>query len=262
MVARGVDRATGRPLVIRIDGGYADVTNRQRFPFRIVATIHFTAPRLDGFPSEAEQPALQAAEAQLVTMLAREAVPIAVVTANGRRDLLFQSRVVTAFADDGVTPTRIGACDVVFTIESDKEWSEYDRLLGLVRHHAATPVHPTVDAVELVEDAPGADAATADREVLAQLARRGVDLEQPRLVRHYVYVFSDDAQRAAAGAIAAGGWDIEQRQPLASDPERRVVVASRPDVVLDDETVAAMRSFFVHVARRAGGEYDGWEAAT
>jgi hypothetical protein len=255
IVAQGVDTVTGRPIVIRINRVYADVSNRQSFPIRVECTIALNEPRADGLPEEQELPSLADSDDRLVSTLAREAVLAAVVTGNARHQLVFYSRVRTAFNADGVTTTRIGEHDVRFNVESDREWSEFDRLLAAVK---GAP-RPSSTKVELAPDAQSDDVAAADRAILDRLSRRGVDLTAARTVHHYLFLPSDATRRDAAAHVAASGWDVEQRAPTAGDADRRLLVATRHDVVLDHEAVVVARAFFDATAARFGGEYDGWD---
>jgi hypothetical protein len=254
-VAHGLDNITGRPIVIRINRVYADVSNRQSFSIRIECTIDLADPRADGLPTEESLAALGATDDRLVTTLAREAVLAAVITGNARHQLVFYSRVRTAFNADGVTTTRVGDHDVRFNVESDREWSEFDRLLAAVQ---GAP-RPSTAKVELAPDAESHDVGGADRAILDQLTRRGADLSTPRTVHHYLFFGSEAARRDAAAHVAASGWDVEQRPAPADDPDRRLVVATRHDVVLDHEAVVVARAFFDVTAARFGGEYDGWD---
>jgi hypothetical protein len=251
-VAAGPDES-GRPMVVRVAQGYRDVTNRSRFAFRIDAIVELADVRPNGLPTEEQGHSLAQTERELDAFFAREAALVAVVTGAARRTFQFQVRVATAFAEDGSSVRRMGAHDVRFEITLDREWAEYDRLVALAARFMQEGAARSM--------LPPSEVRADDRAVLEQLARRGVDLGLPRTVHHYVYVFSDAAQREAAAMIAATGWNVEQRPPSAQDPQRRVVVATRADVVLDDATVGAMRSLFDDVAQQTGGEYDGWEAA-
>jgi regulator of RNase E activity RraB len=104
------------------------------------------------------------------------------------------------------------------------------------------------------------DVDAMDREVLEGIVSRGADLSEPRDVRHYVYLKSEEQRRAAAEEARNAGWVVEEREPLPAYPNDWLVLASR-NAVLSPVEVATSRSAFDELATKFGGEYDGWEAA-
>ncbi len=98
----------------------------------------------------------------------------------------------------------------------------------------------------------------ADRLALRQLAGRGADLSKPRHVIHYVYFASERNAHEAAEDIG-DTWKTEVEAPTGDDEQW--CVKADGNRTLSFETATAFRSWFVELAERHGGEYDGWEAA-
>jgi len=115
------------------------------------------------------------------------------------------------------------------------------------------------------------EAARADSSVLAEAAARGVDLDQPLLVRHHLVGLPDAAAVAraaellaqdgyavrpfgtgAAGVAAASGAGEPVRPPLA-------VLATRTQVVTA-LSASQERSRMAGLAQRLGGDVLGWDA--
>jgi len=98
----------------------------------------------------------------------------------------------------------------------------------------------------------------ADRLALRQLAGRGADLSKPRHVVHFLYFASEAEARAAAEAIG-DAWRTVLEAPAESSEQWCVKADGHR--TMSFETASAFRSWFDDIARRHGGEYDGWEAA-
>jgi hypothetical protein len=87
----------------------------------------------------------------------------------------------------------------------------------------------------------------------------GADLSKPRHVIHFL-LFADEADaRTAQDEIGEGSWSTRIEPPTEALAEWSVRVDG--ERILGSETIAAFRTQFDEVARRHGGEYDGWEAA-
>jgi hypothetical protein len=98
----------------------------------------------------------------------------------------------------------------------------------------------------------------ADRLALRQLAGRGADLSKPRHVIHFLY-FPSEAEARAVIETIGDAWKTELEAPTESIGQWCVKADGNRTVSY--ETAAAFRSWFDDIARRHGGEYDGWEAA-
>lgn len=110
------------------------------------------------------------------------------------------------------------------------------------------PADPTL--VVLVE---AYDAARADSAVLAEAAARGVDVQQPLLVRHHLLGLPDEAAVArAAELLGQDGYAL-----LPSDGG--AVLAYRTQV-LTALSASQERSRMAGLAQRLGGDVGGWDA--
>jgi hypothetical protein len=100
--------------------------------------------------------------------------------------------------------------------------------------------------------------ADEDREVIQALARAGADLSQPRDVRHYLYVPNEKIATFLGPLIERIGFSVETSPE--AEGTRWLILISGTAMVTEDE-IAAFRETFEGLAQKAGGEYDGWEAA-
>lgn len=110
------------------------------------------------------------------------------------------------------------------------------------------PADPTL--VVLVE---AFEAARADSAVLAEASGRGVDLDQPLLVRHHLVGLPDDAALArAAELLGQDGYAVQ-------DAGGGTALASRTQV-LTALSASQERSRMAGLAQRLGGDVTGWDA--
>jgi len=104
-----------------------------------------------------------------------------------------------------------------------------------------------------------------DQDVIAQLKRNGSDVTKPTDVLHYLYIPSRRDAGEASRRSAAAGYRAAVREPLGKLPngtiEKRYSVEAHKTIVPSIENIRRARAFFEALARRYGGEYDGWEAA-
>jgi hypothetical protein len=101
-------------------------------------------------------------------------------------------------------------------------------------------------------------AADEDREVIYALAQAGADLSQPRDVRHYLYVPNEKIATFLGPRIEQIGYTVETK-PEAEGPRWLILISSL--AMVTEEEIALSRKTFEGLAAKAGGEYDGWEAA-
>jgi hypothetical protein len=101
------------------------------------------------------------------------------------------------------------------------------------------------------------EAARADSEVLAEAAGRGVDLEEPVLVRHHLVALPDaEAVEQARTALAAEGWAV---LPGPAEAAPLALLACRTEVVTT-MSASRERSRMAGLAQRLGGDVGGWDA--
>jgi regulator of RNase E activity RraB len=105
------------------------------------------------------------------------------------------------------------------------------------------------------------EASEGDRKILAELVARGSDLSKPRHTIHYFYFDSEEDARAAGRNLREIGFDVsvgvELRPEYAAKPWP--VLADRTEVI-NEGVIAALRGPLTSIAKRRGGDYDGWEA--
>jgi hypothetical protein len=103
------------------------------------------------------------------------------------------------------------------------------------------------------------DAARADSSVLAAAADRGVDLDQPLLVRHHLVGLPDDAAVArAAELLAQDGYRVTPVR--ADEADRPLAVLATRTQVLTALSASQERSRMAGLAQRLGGDVTGWDA--
>lgn len=141
-------------------------------------------------------------------------------------------------------------------------------LARLLARRAPAPVVLDPADPSLVVLVEAFEAARADSSVLAAAAERGVDLDQPLLVRHYLVALPDQAAIArATELLAQDGYAVsavdERRaagsSPLAERPRPLAVLATRTQV-LTALSASQERSRMAGLAQRLGGDVAGWDA--
>jgi Regulator of ribonuclease activity B len=111
---------------------------------------------------------------------------------------------------------------------------------------------------KLEQLATGVGADEGDRFVVEQLRQQGADLSRPRNIKHYLYFPSQSVANQAAQAFQVMGFSSEVRE--GADHKSWLALAKGATLV-NQETVAKMRSQFTELASILSGEYDGWEAS-
>lgn len=107
-----------------------------------------------------------------------------------------------------------------------------------------------------------------DRRVLAALASHGANLNKPTHTIHFLYFKSMNAAKSAASELEAAGYKKLRvhRAPTKSlwkrwfGPHQYSCVAETHAVPSED-AVFATTDRMTALAKKFGGEYDGWEAA-
>jgi hypothetical protein len=99
--------------------------------------------------------------------------------------------------------------------------------------------------------------ADKDDAAIAALARSGVDLRQPAMLRHYLYFAFEYEARVVAAELGEQGFDIDVRvAPMNSG----ILVLARRAQIPERESIRQLRASLEAVAQSQKGEYDGWEA--
>ena len=125
-------------------------------------------------------------------------------------------------------------------------------LARLLRRRPPAPVvlDPADPTLVVLVQAP--DAARADSAVLAEARERGVDLDQPLLVRHALLGLGEQAAVVAGELLGQDGYAL-----LPDGPGRHLAVRTQ---VLTALSASQERSRMAGLAQRLGGDVAGWDA--
>ncbi len=104
------------------------------------------------------------------------------------------------------------------------------------------------------------NAALGDQMILANLEKEGAKLEQPRNVRYFLYLPSEEAANALATRLKKDGYDIEVSKYPQSSERPWTVTANRAEIV-NSISIKERRAYFEGLAAEKKGDFDGWEAA-
>lgn len=123
---------------------------------------------------------------------------------------------------------------------------------------------PAVVADEPVVEATGdarveesTDLLPEDAAVLDQLRDLGEDLDQPRVIEHFL-IFTDEASATSASEESELlGCTSEISEPVPEAPDSWLLLCAI-DVIASDDVVAILRDSLEEIAMRHGGIYDGW----
>jgi hypothetical protein len=95
-----------------------------------------------------------------------------------------------------------------------------------------------------------------DLKAIDQLRQRGADLSLPHEVLNYFLCREEDSARSLANWMQVWGYEARVLPPRGTHGwEVRVIVRIEPSV----DHVLEMRGEMERLARRFGGQYDGWE---
>ena len=97
-----------------------------------------------------------------------------------------------------------------------------------------------------------------DQQVLAELRKAGGDLSKATEVNYYLYFHDRNAADSAAAHAGAGPLVATVRR--AGDDSAWLCFVSGT-MVPSEAAIRAHTVRLVEIARKYGGEYDGWEAA-
>lgn len=103
----------------------------------------------------------------------------------------------------------------------------------------------------------------ADRHVVAEALRSGIDALQPQEVRHYLYLPSVEDAHQVAQELGADGYavDVRKSASLDQDSPNPWLALATSSVILDEKHLEETRQRFEALALRYNGDYDGWEIA-
>lgn len=135
--------------------------------------------------------------------------------------------------------------------------------IGIAAEHVIAPrLQPNL---QLLQKTPGLTDDQNDESVLNALRDKGSDLTKPTDIVYYLYIPSLRDARTAASTLRESKFSPKVENPLGQLPdgsyESRYSVVAHVEAVPSMENLRRLRSLCKGLARRYGGEYDGWEAA-
>jgi hypothetical protein len=103
----------------------------------------------------------------------------------------------------------------------------------------------------------GSEHHPGDLRVIAQMKQLGWDLNEPRLVEHFLYFPTESSARDVAATLGSRGYEVTVRP--GADGVNWLV---RPNVrmVITPDSITSQRMELTQLASAQGGEYDGWGA--
>ena len=102
-------------------------------------------------------------------------------------------------------------------------------------------------------------AEDGDAVVIEQLRASGSDLTKPIIVDLYLYFPKEPGANSVAEAMRSDGYTVEVRAPRPSIPDWACI--AKKSLMVTPAVMREVRARLTALAKQAGGEYDGWEAA-
>lgn len=208
-------------------------------PWRLRVRIHFNVARPDGLSDSEEAPTLFLIEDALNLQLERECggVPCGRITGRGMREFCFYARTTEGFRP-AVATALAGFSEYRFEV-GDKEDPEWEYYLNVL--------YPSPDELEQIKN----------RGLLEVLLKRGDILSTPREVQHWAYFPSEECRQLFRNAAGNVGFKIGcESQGKGNLPFGLTVFRTQP---IDQELIDQTTVELLRLAKRFGGEYDGWE---
>jgi hypothetical protein len=122
-------------MLVRIANAYGGLAPLPGYDHHLIVSVHFRAPKPNGFPSSEEGDDLQAVELNMCSLLetGNYVLSALVVTNNGLRDFIFYTR------DPRATQEKIDRSisifkgfEVEFAMEPADDWRVYKAFSGMV----------------------------------------------------------------------------------------------------------------------------------
>ena len=208
-------------------------------PWRLRVRIHLTLARPDGLSHSEEAPTLFLIEDALNLQLERECggVPCGRITGRDMREFCFYARTSKGFRP-AVATALAGFPGHRFEVaeKQDPDWEYYFNVL-----------YPSPEELEQIKN----------RGLLDVLLKGGDVLSIPREVQHWAYFPSEECRQLFRNAAGNVGFEIGyESQGKGNLPFGLTVFRTQAIVqeLIDQTTIELLR-----LAKRFGGEYDGWE---
>jgi uncharacterized protein (TIGR01619 family) len=210
-------------------------------PWLLWVSIYFKQPRSDGLSSREEFDTLNAIEDKLTAAVEQEcgATMSGRITTDGRREFYFYASDPQTFEE---VVTKSMALFDGYEFDSDKQedpdWNQYLNVL-----------YPSEEDIERIKN----------REVLEVLKGNGDALESPRDILHWAYFKTETDRSDFSNSAQALGYRIDSESEFdEKDNPYGICVGKEQDIrsdALDQAVIDLLRA-----AKRANGEYDGWES--
>lgn len=212
-------------------------------PWLLWVWVYFQAPRPDGLSDGKEAPTLFLIEDTLNLQIGRacNAVLSGRITTEGRREFYYYAETKNGFRN-AVEAALAGFHGYKFDLgeQEDTSWTQYFNVL-----------YPSRDNLERIKN----------RQLLDLLQKQGDIPTIQRDVQHWMYFPSEESRRLFRHEVGNVGFKIGHEYKCGSQVQDDcqfglTVFRTQPIVQQSiDETVIEL----VRLAKRFGGEYDGWE---
>jgi regulator of RNase E activity RraB len=210
-------------------------------PWRLGVQVSLQNPRPDGLTTSEEAPTLFLIEDALNHQIARQcgAITPGRITTRGTRQFWYYAktnenfRTAVGIAMKGFPGYRFQVAE-----KQDPEWEYYLNVL-----------YPSREALERIKN----------RDLLEVLTKQGDILALPREVQHWIYFPSEESRTLFEHEASNVGFRIghECKSDVQGDSTFGLTVFRTQPIEQEriDETVLEL----LRLAKRFGGEYDGWE---
>jgi Family of unknown function (DUF695)/Regulator of ribonuclease activity B len=210
-------------------------------PHLLWVKIQLRSPKPNGLSEQVEQQALGDIEDQLRSGLraAGRGVEAGRITTAGHRELYFYGADDSGFRDAvAAVMQRFNAYKFEMGSKADPEWRQY-----------LDTLYPAGEDFQRM----------SNMDVLNGLLDAGDTLRPAREVRHWIYFGSQADRQSFAGKVTAFGYKIGSETEGPQDRPFGLVIA-RDQSVTPDQIDGAVIELY-RLAKQAGAEYGGWEAA-
>ena len=206
-------------------------------PYMIEVAVALQSPDADGFPESEEWEVLEAVEDVLVKSFEErlEALFVGKVLNNGKRSFYFYSGE-TLLVDQMLEELRqqFPSYAIAHQVTEDPTWSIYFDYL-----------YPDEESLLRIQN----------NRVLQQLEEQGDQSYIPRKVNYWLYFADATDREAAAKAVLAHGFELEDK--TSAKPPFGLLLAKVSKA--DEETIYAETELLRQIALQYDGDFDGWE---
>jgi uncharacterized protein (TIGR01619 family) len=210
-------------------------------PWLLWVWVYFRHPRPDGLSSREEFDTLSALEDTLTTAIEQhcQATMCGQITTDGRREVYFYASQPQYFEEEVKRSlAQFELYEFDCNKQQDPAWNQYLNVL-----------YPSEEDIERIKN----------REVLSVLERHGDTLGSPRDILHWAYFKTVDDRSDFRNSAQALGYRTDSESQLKEkDCPYGICIGKQQDMESDALDRAVIELF--RAAKRANGEYDGWES--